>query len=176
MLIFSLLCLKTSYYYIYLRVSGNPLHLQWRKAANKLTTLDNDIIHVEMIDGTTCWVPSKAKLVGDNRYLILENEYFDENDTSMLLQFIPGDTVTVVEHVFSENKKGLFAKTLLQSSSSPRKRLFEFLFNATKQTLPIDSETVNTYSQEIHLVKERLLVGESFYPSIVDTIQKLDRV
>jgi hypothetical protein len=78
--------------------------------ANKLTTLDNDIIHVEMIDGTTCWAPSKAKLVGDNRYLILENDYFDENDTSVLPQFIPGDTVIVVEHVFSENKKGLSPK------------------------------------------------------------------
>ena len=148
--------------------------LSCESATHKLTTLDNDIIYVEMIDGTTCWAPSKAKLVDDNRYLILENDYFDENDTSVLPQFIPGDMVTVVEHIFSDNKKGLLAKTLVQSSSNLRKRLFEFLFLATKQELSVNSETVKTYSQEIHFVRERLLAGELFYPSIVDTIQKLE--
>lgn len=141
-----------------------------------MTTFDDDIIHVKMIDGTTCWTPSKAKLVGDKQYLILENDYFDENDTSVLPQFIPGDIVAVVEYVFSENKKGLLAKTLLRSSSNSRKNLFEFLFKATKQELPIDSETFRTYSKEIQFIKERQLAGEFFYPAIADTIQKLDTV
>lgn len=129
-----------------------------------------------MIDGTTCWAPTEAQLVDGIKYLILDNDYFDEEDTLILPEFIPGDTVEVVEHVFADKTKGLLARTLLYSSNNPKRKLFEFLFKATKQTLPIDAETMRDYFQQIQFVKERQLAGEFFYQTILDTIKKLDEL
>ena len=141
-----------------------------------MTNSDDNIIYIEMIDGTTCWVPTKAQLIDGNKFLILDNDYFDEDDTLILPEFIPGDTVGVVEHLFSDKTNGLLAKTLLKSSDNPSKKLFEFLFKATKQTLPIDTETKSVYLQQIQYIKERQLANEFFYPAILDTIKKFDNL
>ena len=129
-----------------------------------------------MIDGTTCWAPTKAQPINSNKFLILDNDYFDEDDTLILPEFIPGDTVEVAEHLFSDKTKGLLAKTLIKSSDNPSKRLFEFLFKATKQTLSIDAETKTAYFRQIQYIKERQLANEFFYPAIIETIKKLDNV
>ncbi len=127
-----------------------------------------------MIDGATCWTPAIAQHIAHNKYLILENDFFDQEDTSVLPEFIPGDTVEVIEHLFSGKTKGLLAMSLVSSSNNPKRKLFEFLFKAAKHTLPIDAETKRDYSQQIQFIRERRLGGEFYYPTILDTIKKLE--
>ena len=129
-----------------------------------------------MIDGVTCWAATKALHIESNTYLIGDNDYFDEGDSSVLPEFIPGDLVRTTEHEFSDKALGLLAKELVRPSGNPNKYLFEFLFKAAKQTLRIDMETKTNYSEQIQEVKERELSGEFFYPTILDTIRKLNEL
>ena len=129
-----------------------------------------------MIDGATCYIPTSAKFIDDAKYLILDSEYFDQEDTGVLLEFIPGDTVEVVKHIFQDKTKGLLAKSLIKASDNSDKKLFDFLFKATKQTLPIEIDTRKNYLKEIRYVNERVLTGEFFYPTIIETIKKLEKL
>lgn len=64
----------------------------WR---NRRTMKTQVIVH--MIDGTDCWIHVPAERMSDNKFLLLPHNEFDPEDTSQLLEYLPGDTVRLGE-------------------------------------------------------------------------------
>lgn len=134
-----------------------------------------DKVYVQLIDGTTAWVPTNAHKLGDNQYLILPDNEFDENDPVNLCEFIPGDIVALEEQTFQDGTTGLVCRQLIKASSRPDKKYFDFLFKATLGQLEINPTTVDNFKTEIEKIKQQQLAGQYFYPAILTTIDQLDK-
>lgn len=133
-------------------------------------------IYVDLIDGTNVWVPIKTKKLDDSKFLILEIDEFDKSDTTRLLEFFPGDTVEIAEHTFMNGEVGMIAKKLVEPSTLPSRKYFDFLYKVLQKKIPFDKHTYETYKQEIARVKKDSLTGQYFYPDILKNINEIESV
>jgi hypothetical protein len=134
---------------------------------------DTAEIYIPAIDGLNIWMPIMAKALGNNQFLILNNNKFDCTDYSILPAFIPGDIV-LAEKEFDEVENKNIARSLIKPSLHPDKKYFEFLYHAIVGDLSNDKRNVTKYKAEIQRVKAEYAEGRYFYPSILETIDKLD--
>jgi len=144
----------------------------WKMSAEKL--------YVQLLDGSTAWVTTKAEKLGENRYKILEEgQYLDfpVNEWPLhLFEFWPGDIVESEPHKFSDGQIGLVASKLIKPGQWPERKFAEFMFKATLGQLDINKETSDTFRHEIQRIKTDNVKGEFFYPAILETIKKLEEL
>jgi len=134
-----------------------------------------DKVYIQLIDGVTVWVPINVHKLDENEYLILPNNEFDENDPMYLCEFIPGDIVALDLKSFQDGTTGLVCRQLIKPSNRPDKKYFDFLFKATLGQLEINSTTLTNYKSEIAKIKHQHSAGQFFYPTILTTIEQLDK-
>jgi hypothetical protein len=122
-------------------------------------------------------VPIDAKKVADNQYEILEDkEYTDYIDPLYLHEFYPGDIVELGFHTFVDGTTGQVAIRLIREGQWPDRKYNVFKFRATIGQLVKDKKTADFYQIEIERVKKENLNGQFFYPSLIDTTEKLDNL
>lgn len=126
-----------------------------------------------MIEGTVVWVPIKAKLIQDDQFEIVENVIFDNLDINELYEFFPGDIVELEQFVFEDGTKGKVAKKLISKGQWSDRKYLEFKFKATLGLLSICKSTIEKYKNEIERIKKDSNPGEFFYPSLLETVEKL---
>ena len=129
-----------------------------------------------MIDGTESWVPINAKLINNDQFEIIENPEFTDLDTNELYEFLPGDIVKLENHVFQDGKSEKVARTLISKGQWTDRNYMDFRFKATLGLLKIDKETAQIYQQEIERVKKEKSNGQFFYPAIINTVAKFDKL
>jgi hypothetical protein len=134
-----------------------------------------DKVYVQLIDGATTWVPTNAHKLDDNKYLILPDNEFDEDDPVNLCEFIPGDIVALDQQTFQDGTVGLVCRQLIKASNRPDKKYFDFLFKTTLGQLQINATTLDNYKDEIEKIKKQHSLGQYFYPAILTTIDQLDK-
>jgi hypothetical protein len=133
-------------------------------------------IHIRLIDGTETWIPINAKLINNDQFEIIENPEFMDLDINELYEFLPGDIVELENHVFQNGSSGKVAKRLISKGHWTDRNYMDFKFKATLGLLKIDKETAQIFQQEIERVKKEKSTGQFFYPAIIETIAKLDKV
>lgn len=129
-----------------------------------------------MIDGTETWVPINAKLINNDQFEIIENPEFTDLDTNELYEFLPGDIVESENHVFKDGTRGKVAKKLISKGQWTDRNYMDFKFKATLRLLKIDKKTAQIYQKEIERVKMEKSTGQIFYPSIIDSVDKLEKL
>lgn len=129
-----------------------------------------------MIDGTETWVPINAKLINSDQFEILDNPEFTDLDTNELYEFLPGDIVELQTHVFQDGTRGKIAKKLISNGQWIDRNYMDFKFKATLGLLKIDKKTAHIVHQEIERVKKEKSTGQFFYPSLLETVDKLDNL
>jgi hypothetical protein len=122
-------------------------------------------IYVRMIEGTDCSVPVNAKEVAAGQYEISECGEFDPEDTSQLLEYLPGDIVRV------EDGK---AVALVNSPETEERAYWRFLFEATAERSPTAVDTSSPhFAAVVTRVKGEIEEGTRWhYPSVRDWIGK----
>jgi hypothetical protein len=146
-------------------------------ANHKKQTMSIDKIYVQLLDGSTAWALVDAKEIAYKQYEILEDkEYTNYIDPLYLLEFYPGDTVELGLHTFVDKTTGQVAKKLIKEGQWPDRKYSVFKFKATIGQLVIDKKTAGFYQNEIERVKKENLVGQFFYPSLIETVEKLDNL
>lgn len=133
-------------------------------------------IYIRLIDGTETWIPINAKLIDNDQFEIIENPEFTDLDTNELYEFLPGDIVELENHVFKNGTSGKVAKKLISKGQWTDRNYMEFKFKAALGLLNIDNITAQLYQQEIERVKKEKSTGQFFYPAIIDTVDKLDKL
>lgn len=154
----------------------NLKQINWRQWLPTMEIADTDEIYVSLIDATQVWFPVKAKPLGDNQFLILNNNEFDCSDYSSLPEFIPGDTVSIERKKFESGDIKTVAASLIRPSSHPDKNYFEFLYHATIGDISVNKTSLDKYKSEINRVKHESQDGQYFYPAILETIEKFNNV
>jgi hypothetical protein len=149
--------------------------IKWREYLPKMEFADTVEIYLSVIDGVQVWVPTKAKLLSDNQYLLLNNNEFDCTDYSSLPEFIPGDTITAGQKPFDTGDTKKIAIKLISPSKHPDKSFFDFLYQATTGYLQPDKITYDKFRNEITRVKVEFSEGRYFYPSILDLVNSFDK-
>ena len=149
--------------------------INWRQWLPTMEFADTTEIYIPAIDGVTIWMPIKVKPLGDNQFLILNNNEFDCTDYSILPKFIPGDIV-IAQKEFDKAENNQISLSLIKPSLHPDKKYFEFLFHATLGDLSNDKTNLNKYKAEILRVKAEYSKGRYFYPGILETIDKLENL
>ena len=137
----------------------------------------NDKIHVQLLDGTSVWTPVNAKRIDDHQYEILEDKEYTENiDPLYLHEFYPGDIVEVGHNTFENGITGQVAKKLIKAGHWSDRKYNIFKFKATVGQITINKETADLYQNEIDRLKKEHLNGQFFYPSLLETVNKLDKI
>jgi hypothetical protein len=149
--------------------------INWKQWLPTMEFTDTVKINIPAFDGVSLRMPIKAKSLGNNQFLILNNNEFDCTDYSFLPKFIPGDIV-LAPMEFDEGENKNIDLSLVKQSSHPDKKFFEFLYHATVGDLATDKTSLTKYKAEIHRVKDEYAKGRYFYPSILETIDKLDSI
>ena len=134
-----------------------------------------DKVYVRLIDGMTAWVPTNAHKLDDNKYLIMPDGEFDENDPINLCEFIPGDIVALDKQTFQDGTTGLVCRQLIKPSNRPDKKYFDFLFKATLGQIEINNTSLDNFKTEIEKIKQQHSAGQYFYPAILSTIDQLEK-
>jgi hypothetical protein len=146
-------------------------------ACHNKQTMSVDKIYVQLLDGSTTWVPVEAKKIASRQYEILEGkEYINFIDPLYLLEFYPGDIVELGLHTFFDKTTGQVAKKLIKEGQWHDRKYSVFKFKATIGQLIIDKKTAGFYQNEIERVKKENLTGQFFYPSLIETVEKLDNL
>jgi hypothetical protein len=135
-----------------------------------------DKVYIHVIDGTDVFIPVDARKVASEQYQLLNDEMYADGDPNCLFEFFVGDMVEVEQHRFADGKYGFVAKKLIQSGDREDRSYWEFKFKATVGQLPIDRHTVQKYKRDIERVKGEINQGQFLYPSLVETLKKLDNV
>ena len=133
-------------------------------------------IYIRLIDGTETWVPVNAKLINNDQFEIIENSELTVIDTNELYEFLPGDIVEIENHVFQNGTNGKVAKKLISKGHWTDRNYMDFKFKATLGLLKIDKKTAQMYQKEIERVKMDKSTGQFLYPSIIETVDKLERL
>lgn len=85
---------------------------------------ETQMLHVRLIEGSTCLAPVVARENLDGTFRLQENPDFDPEDTSTLFEFLPGDDVRAesctLETIQGAKVSGLLAKELVRSSADDR--------------------------------------------------------
>jgi hypothetical protein len=133
-------------------------------------------IYIHLIDGTDVWVLINARYIQDAQFEIIENNEYNALDTKGLFEFYPGDIVELDEHVLSDGTKRQVAKKLISKGQWPDRKFYEFKYKATLKRLNIDKQTAQFFRVEIERVKMEHSTGQIFYPTIIETVNKLDNL
>jgi hypothetical protein len=136
-----------------------------------------DKLHIQLLDGSTAWVPIDVKGLGENIFEILtDTEYTEYADPLYVFEFYPGDTVESGQQIFSNGTRGLIAAKLIKAGQWPDRKLNEFKFKGTTGTLTISTETADEYKIEREQIKKDHESGQFYYPKLIETIEKLDKL
>ena len=133
-------------------------------------------IYVHLIDGTDVWVLVNVKPIQDARFEILENKEYNEIGKDELFEFFPGDIVEVEENVLSDGTKRQIAKKLISKGKWPDRKFSEFKYKAALKQLNIDKPTALIFREEIERIKTEYSKGQTFYPTIIETANKLNNL
>jgi len=133
-------------------------------------------VYVHLIDGTDVWVPINVKHIQNGQFEIIENKEYNEIGSDELFEFFPGDVVELDDHILSDGTKKQIAKTLISKGKWPDRKFNEFKYKATLKQLNIDQQTAQLFRVEIKRVKAEYSAGQIFYPTIIETVNKLDRL
>ena len=132
---------------------------------------------VHTIDGTEVWIPVPVVQVGDNQYTIQPHQEFDPKDTTCLMQFIPGDTVTPVrreiENRSEEKIENAYCAHGLVSVENPDRKYFELLYLSAQRELLPNDRNLEKYSEEIDRVREEIKNGIFHYEGVRIFIQSI---
>lgn len=131
-------------------------------------------IYIHLIDGTDVWVLIQAKHVQNNQFEIIETNEYTVSATKGLFQFFPGDVVELDEHVLSDGSKRHVAKKLVSKGQWPDRKFNEFKYKAMLKQVSIDKEAVKEFEVEIKRIKAEYSKGQIFYPTLMETVNKLD--
>lgn len=129
-----------------------------------------------MIDGKETWVPINAKVIDNDQYQIIDNPEFTNLVTNELYEFLPGDIVELENHVFQNGTSGKVAKKFILKGNWTDRNYMDFKFKVTIGLLKIDKNTAQIYQQEIERVKKDKSTELYLYPSIIETVDKLDKL
>ena len=134
-------------------------------------------IYINLLDGSTCWVPVDAQKMSEYQYKILESiEYSDfEEFPFHIYEYWPGDIIEISDHEFSDGNNGKIASRLVKSGNWPNRKLREFKFKASLKRLSNDRETVNYYFEEIKCVKNEIAIGKFNYQEVIDFVAFADK-
>ncbi len=133
-------------------------------------------IYIHLIDGTDVWVLMNAKHIQDAQFEIIENNEYNELDTKGVYEFYPGDVVELEESVTSDGCKKQVARKLISKGQWPNRKFYEFNYKATLKQLNIDKQTALFFREEIERVKMEYSNGKIFYPTLIETVNKLDEL
>ena len=131
-------------------------------------------IFVHLIDGTDVWVPINARKNQKDQFEIIGNKEYDEIGTHELFEFFPGDIVELEEQILIDGTKRQVAKKLISKGEWPDRKFSEFKYKAALKQLSIDMQTAQIFQREIERVKSEYAAGQIFYPTIIETVSKLD--
>lgn len=133
-------------------------------------------IYIRLIDGTETWVPINARVINNDQFEIIENPEFTDLDANELYEFLPGDIVELENHIFQDGTSEKVAKKIISKGQWTDRNYMDFKFKATLGLLKIDQETAKIYQQEIERVKKEKSTGQFFYPAIIETVDKLEKL
>lgn len=131
---------------------------------------------MRLIDGTEALVPIDAKLIQDDQFEIIGNAEFDNLDANELYEFFLGDIVELDNHVFQDETKRKVTKKLISKGLWTDRYYNDFKFKTTLGQHTIDIKTAQIYQQEIERVREEYSTGKFFYPAIIETVDKLEKL
>jgi len=131
-------------------------------------------IHVRLIDGTEVFVPINARHIDGNRYELLDDKEYEYEDSNYLFEFYPEDIIELRQHKFSDGNVRQVAKELIQLSTRTDREYLEFKFRATLGEIPINKMTADKYRKDIERIKKEKKTGQFIYPSLLETVEKLD--
>jgi hypothetical protein len=131
-------------------------------------------IYIQLLDGSTTFVPVNATKLSDNQYKIIDDkEYTDYVDFLYVHEFYPGDIVEIGQHKFSDGKTGLVASRLITEGQWPDRKFSEFKFKAVLGQILIDKQSADKYCDEIGKIIKQKSAGQIIYPALLDTVDKL---
>ena len=122
-------------------------------------------ICVTMIEGSVCMVEVKAKKVAAGQYEITECPEFDAEDTSLLLEYLPGDVVQVERDT---------AIALLSTQQTEERAYWRFLFEVTDKGAPVLMNTTSPHFEAVvSRIREEIKQGSRWhYPAVRDWIAR----
>ncbi|UXE68833.1 MAG: hypothetical protein KA713_09765 [Chryseotalea sp. WA131a] len=131
-------------------------------------------IYIQLLDGSTSFVPVNATKLSDNQYEILDDKEFTEYvDFLYVHEFYPSDIVELGQHRFNDGSTGLVAKKLISAGKWPDRKLNEFKFKGVLGEISIDKQSADKYSDEINKIIRQKSAGQFIYPVLLETIDKL---
>jgi hypothetical protein len=133
-------------------------------------------IYIRLMDGTECWVPINAKLINNDQFEVIENPEFMHSETIELYEFFPRDIVQTENHAFQNGRSEKVAKRLISKGHWPDRNYLDFKFKATSGLLKNDKETALIYQHEIDRVRNEQSTGQFFYPLLIETVDKLEKL
>ena len=131
-------------------------------------------ISIHLIDGTDVWVPINVRQSREAQFEIIESKEYNGRDTHELFEFFPGDVVELEEQSLWDGTKRQIAKKLISKGNWPDRKFNEFKYKAALKQLSIDMQTAQIFQREIERVKSEYAAGQIFYPTIIETVNKLD--
>jgi len=129
-------------------------------------------IYVHLIDGSDAWVPIEARQIDRNKYLILDDSEYTDNDPSVLFEYYPGDIVEVEDSL--EEEYQFKASKLITPSNRPDRKYFLFKFKSTLRLMPTSIDTAEEFKDEIKRIKDEITTGQFVYRGIKETIKFID--
>ncbi|HEY5825600.1 MAG TPA: hypothetical protein VIT44_14595 [Cyclobacteriaceae bacterium] len=131
-------------------------------------------IYIHLVDGTDVWVAIDARPIQDSQFEIIEDDEYSNRATNELFEFFPGDIVEIEEQVLLDGIKRQVAKKLISKGQWTDRKFKEFKYKAGLKKLPIDKQTAELFRKEIERVKKEYSSGQIFYPTIMETVSKLE--
>jgi len=128
-----------------------------------------------MIDGTDIWVPVDAVQQADNQFLLKTFDDFDNDDTSVIPQFIPGDIV-ICDFGIKDGKEFRIAKSLVKPSDNKDKMYIEFLYKIVRGDKLKDDRERLKYNDAITRTRKEIKDGKFHYPATVNDVNGVETV
>lgn len=111
---------------------------------------------VDMVDGTDARVLVPAVQVADHEFLLLPHDEFDPEETAVLLEYLPGDTVRV------DNEKNIVAARM---SADPGRAYWALLYDVVAEK-PIRATADQQVEIRKKLIEEILPNSRWHYPKV----------
>ena len=130
-------------------------------------------IQIRIVGGIEEWINILVKEIGEEVYLVLENEVYTEVNWGTLFEFYPGDIIVANSDIFptDEFRQGV---KLISTGDFPDRKYFDFLFHASIHKISSDENTLKKYVNEIERVRKEILEGKSFYRGVRMILESID--
>jgi hypothetical protein len=124
-------------------------------------------IYVRMIEGIKCKVPVDAKEIAPGKLQLLDCDEFDPEDSSLLLEFLPGDIVREKEGIATE---------LINSPETEQRIYWRLLFEVVDQEAPSDTTSSSPHFDQVVLrIRGEIESGERWhYPAVREWINQFN--